>query len=353
MAADAPERLAPEFRVRVDDADLPPAAAADVLGVSVLQDVDAPSLFTVDLVNWDPDRNEMSWSDGDLFVEGQAVEVAIGYRDHLVTVVTGEITSVELVVRASEAPRLVVRGYDRSHRLRRGRTTRTYTDVTDADLAGRVGDLAGLDVAAEATSQRYPYVVQRDQTDLDFLRQRARAIGFEVVVDDRTLHFRARRHGGEPAATLSRDADLLEFAPRTSCAGQIGSVAVRGWDARRKTAIVGTAAAVDLPDRMDDRDSGLATAVRVFGAAEARWDGAIVDQAQADALAQARLADAALGYVRGEGTCLGRPEVRAGAVVEMVGLGRRFSGRYYVTSAIHAYGPSGYRTRFSVRRNAS
>ena len=349
----APDRLSPEFRVRVADADLPSEAVADLRRVSVTQDVEAPGVFALELWNWDPDRNEMSWSDADLFAEGQAVEIQFGYRDALAKVATGEITSIELVIRASEPPRLVVRGYDRSHRLRRSLQTRTYTGVTDADIAQRIAERASLESVTEATSPRFDYVVQRDQTDLDFLRARARAIGFEVVVDDRTLHYRARRHGGDAVATLSREVDLLAFSPRTRCDGLVGSTAVGAWDRRRKAAIVGRAAAGDI-ERMGGRELGPAAAARAFGPAENWVDGAVSDQQHADAVARARLEDAALSYVGGEGLCAGRADVRAGTVVELVGLGRRFSGLYYVTRAAHTYDlAEGYRTRFAVRRNAT
>ena len=44
-------------------------------------------------------------------------------------------------------------------------------------------------------------------------------------------------------------------------------------------------------------------------------------------------------YVEGYGTCIGDPELRAGTLVEIEGLGKRFSGSYYVTSTEHSYRP--------------
>jgi len=43
----APDRLSPEFRVRVADADLPSEAVADLRRVSVTQDVEAPGVFAL------------------------------------------------------------------------------------------------------------------------------------------------------------------------------------------------------------------------------------------------------------------------------------------------------------------
>jgi phage protein D len=71
-------------------------------------------------------------------------------------------------------------------------------------------------------------------------------------------------------------------------------------------------------------------------------------------MARAALDEAALQYIEVEATCMGRADVRAGEVIEIDGLGHRFSGPYYVTATTHAYTTArGYRTRFAARRNAS
>ena len=105
MSPPIADRLAPEFLVRVGGADLPSAAAADVLHVSVHEDLDAPSMFTCELVNWDPDAAKMKWSDRTIFKPGGEVEVRLGYRDDLVTLIVGEVTAVEMVVASSESTR--------------------------------------------------------------------------------------------------------------------------------------------------------------------------------------------------------------------------------------------------------
>ena len=80
----------------------------------------------------------------------------------------------------------------------------------------------------------------------------------------------------------------------------------------------------------------------------------MVAQGEADQLARAALNEAALGYIEAEGVCVGRTDVRAGDVITMEGLGRRFSGMYYVTSATHSYFPrQGYRNALRGRRNAT
>jgi len=52
--------------------------------------------------------------------------------------------------------------------------------------------------------------------------------------------------------------------------------------------------------------------------------------------------------------CIGRVDLRPGKLINVEGIGKRFSGSYYVTSTEHSFLPSrGYRTAFTVRRNAT
>ena len=59
----------------------------------------------------------------------------------------------------------------------------------------------------------------------------------------------------------------------------------------------------------------------------------------------------ALEFVTGTASTIGIPELTAGRVVELRGLGR-FSGRYYVTRSTHTLGSGGYLTSFSVRTDS-
>lgn len=61
-----------------------------------------------------------------------------------------------------------------------------------------------------------------------------------------------------------------------------------------------------------------------------------------------------LAYMTGKGTCQGIPDLRIGKVIEIAGVGKRFSGLYYLSATEHHYEPEqGYQTSFTVRRNAT
>jgi phage protein D len=73
------------------------------------------------------------------------------------------------------------------------------------------------------------------------------------------------------------------------------------------------------------------------------------DEQTARAMATARLATINQELVNGTGSVPGIPELRAGSQVYLWGLGKRFSGRYFVTGTTHNLGMSGYTTQFECR----
>src|ERR1700722_13270508 len=142
----------PEFRIRVDGSELPPLAAADVAAVSITEDLEAPAMFAIEMLNWDAAKLQMKWSDQDLFQPGKRPEVEMGYGDQRGTLISGETTGLELSIHSDHAPRLVIRGYDRAHRLMRGRKTMSYTNLKDSDIASQIASDAGLSADVEDTS---------------------------------------------------------------------------------------------------------------------------------------------------------------------------------------------------------
>ena len=53
--------------------------------------------------------------------------------------------------------------------------------------------------------------------------------------------------------------------------------------------------------------------------------------------------------VKGSGSTVGLPELRAGTVLHIGGLDECFNGRYFVTGTTHTIGGSGYTTKFDCR----
>jgi phage protein D len=285
---------------------------------------------------------------------GTAVEVRLGapVSRRPEKVFDGEITAIEPNF-GSEGIRLVASGYARSHRLHRGRKTRTFQRMSTSDIVRKLAGEAGLSQKVEATSGRHEFVQQNNETDWEFLRRLASMHDVEAVVDGRDLIFRKIPSDGQPLeleygenASHGSVTRLHSFSPRASAAQQVKNVIVRSWDPARKQKIEATAAVQQQGSSIGIQRS----VVNLFGDSTLTIaDAPVVTQDDAAELATSVASYLGNLFVAAWGGCEGNPSIRAGTLLNIKGLGTEFSGKYRVSSVTHAYGgPTGYSTTFEV-----
>ncbi|MCL6434015.1 MAG: hypothetical protein K6T90_07310 [Leptolyngbyaceae cyanobacterium HOT.MB2.61] len=334
-----------------------PELSLDIEQVTVTQDLESPSMVEIHLSNFDVISQEITWSDSSLLRLGTSIDVLMGYGTRLKPVISAEITGLEPEFSRETPPKLVVRGHDLRHRLLYGRKTRSFTKMKDSAIAQQIASQQGLVAKATDTKVVLDYVMQHNQTDLEFLQERAQRIGYEVWVKDKTLYFQPHRHDAHKSLTLSLDfqSNLLEFSPRLSSLTQASKVEVRGWDLKNKQAIVSRAGTGNEVSLMGGVTSGAKALQRMVGSnSYSIVNRPVQSQAEADQMVMGQFNQRSLAYITGEGTCLGNATLEAGSVIEIKGVGRQFSGLYYVTTATHTFtDDEGYRTEFTVRRTAT
>jgi phage protein D/phage baseplate assembly protein gpV len=318
-----------------------------VISVEVDDSLTLPDMFTIHL--GDPN---LEWIDNDTFSLGTAVEIAVRVEGgQETTILTGEVTGIEPCLSSDAGNSVIIRGYDRSHRLNRDKVTKSFVQMTDSDIATAIANDAGLQTQVDSTSEVHDYVLQKNQTDWEFLIERAQRVGFRVMVKDDNLHFEEYPSAGSQTPTLEWAMDLLQFNARLTTARQVSEVVVQGWDPDNQQQIVGSATQPNDTPQIGESQQGGQAAQQAFGsqAREIIVDRPVSTQAEADLLAQAICDEIGQGFVEAECLCLGNPEIQAGVMVTLNGLGNRFSGSYRVTHALHHYdSEDGYETEFTV-----
>lgn len=347
--------LNPNIKILVQGKPLAPEIEADLVSALVSEDLEAPSMFELQLVTWDLVKQEITWVDDKIFDVGNEVEIQMGYEQDLKTVMVGEITGLEPEYTVDTAPILVVRGHDLRHRLLRGNQTKSFLKIKDSEVASQIARTRGLTPKVTDTKVKLEYILQHNQTDWEFLQERAKRIGYEVAVDRKTLYFRPHENAKAKVLTLTYKEDLQEFLPRLSTMTQVQQVEIRGWIPKEKKEVIGKAAVGKEDGTMGGSTSGAKAVKKAFGESSHTIVNQLVSsKEEADQMALGQFQDMALAYITGEGTCQGNPNLRAGKVIEIVGVGKRFSGLYYISSVEHNYTKNqGYQTSFTVRRNAT
>jgi uncharacterized protein involved in type VI secretion and phage assembly len=336
--------LLSHFYVKLGGANAPDDFMRDIITIDVESSLHLPDMATLVLHD-----TGLRWVDDNRLAPGVTVEVAAEGPHGEQTLFDGEIVELEPEFDAS-IQRLTVRAFDRLHRLARGRHVRTFQNVSDADLVKKLAREAGLDAKVDAASLVHPYLLQRGETNLEFLRGRALSLGQLLYVQGKTLHCVAPPENA-PAVPLEWGKTMSRFLPRLTTIGQVEEVLARGWDPDQRRELLGQARKGRSAPRVGDGRGGGEVAKQAFqiAAQEVLLDTPIRSQATADQAAQAAADRVASRFIEAQGTCAGNPALRAGARATIDAVGQRFGGDYLVTAATHRYGANvGYSVEFSA-----
>jgi len=268
------------------------------------------------------------------FVDVEAVadaELALGFGDDLVTVLTGTVSAVE---RAAWG--LVVEGLAATAALSASRIGRSYVGQTVGDVVSDLVSSAGGSTGeVSATTQLSAYHVDERRTVWTHVRQLARLTGSEVSSDAQgAVNFRPVKTGSADH-TLRHGADLVawDVGPRNAAGPEVsvvpfGAASELGTDKWH----------VLLREPEGSSPSGpvlVAPALR--------------DRDAAQALADALAATAGRGAKGGGVVAVGDGAIRAGDLVELTDMPSGEDGVHRATSVSHLLAAGlGFRTALAV-----
>ncbi len=387
-----PSASTPDFRLKINDTEVPQVLRNSVTSVQYADGLEAADRVEVSLANQDlrwiqdhirglgfqpfptgitvgPARVGIG-NDG-LFDVDNKLTLALGYApDQLEDVFLGDITGVQADFPAGQMPNLTLVAHDRLHRLTKGSYARGFGPLPDALIASIMAAenllLPAIDpvVAAGSTAlAAVNYIFggsgrkQKGQSDLELMKEIAATYDADFWVEGDVFYF-ARFVPKEYTArlTLKWGESLIDFSPQVSTVGEVSGAAMKFvlreiplsflvnvfYDFDRE--------AVGI--RVVPGEAAGATKILV-GPMNTAIDQPIGSPADItnSALVLAReLRNSLNNRLTGTGSAVGDVRIRAGAVIELDGLGPNFSGNYRVKSATHTVDSNGYRTRFEVQK---
>lgn len=344
------------------------ALARDLLRLEVSEDTQGMKRLSARFTAWGavPGTDDESWLhlDGQALDFGKRLAVSLGPAADPHTVFDGRISAIETELGEGVEPQVVVHAEDALMALRWKHRCKTWTQASDADLVQFIASEHGLTAAVDADGPSYPVVQQWNQSDLAFLRERARLLQAEIWLDGTTLHFATRdrrpapeltlRNGGTAAGTAGDH--LLQLRARADLAHQRSGVHVAGYsvadreriDESAEPAVVSAEAAAGAQSRIGAELLGQA-----FASFESHRLREVPLQSDAAAAwARAEMLRRARAFVQVQGVTSGSPAMQVGTSLTLQGVGPMFGGGgYRVTQLTHSYDLThGHRTTFQAER---
>ncbi len=383
-------RYAPEFRIRINDNDLPPALRASITSVRYQDGVNAADRVEIGIAN-----TNLRWLQThirglgfqpfptgvklgpvgrlDAAPEGtfdldNKLSLAVGYApDPFKEMFLGEITGVSVSFPNGGMPTMTLVAHDYLHRLSQGKYARGFGPLTDAlvvmILSAENLLIPLIDPAITAVSTALTAInvifkgtgtKQEGESDLELLTKIAAQYDADFWVDGNTLYLSRFIKEYTPRLTLIWGESLMDFSPQVSTIGQVAGVSMKftlreipldflvtvAWDFDRETLAVSIVPGV-----------AAAGAKSVVGPAFTIINQPIsspADIANSALVIYRELRNKLNNRLAGSGSAIGDQRIRAGAIIRLEGLGPDFSGDYRVKNATHSIDSSGYKTNFEV-----
>jgi len=268
------------------------------------------------------------------------------------TLFEGRIMALEAQYPQNGPACIVVLAEDRFQDLRMTRRTRTFENVSDSDVFNRIANDQGLSPQIDVNGPNYKVLAQVNQSDLAFLRERARIVGAELWLEGSTLHAQSRTGRAGQPVQLSFGAGLREFSVLADLAHQRTNLTASGWDVSGKAGLKYQATDSAIQSELGNDLSGASVLRSALGERkEAVVHEVPLSTQEAQAIAESYFRTHARRFLVGHGVAETSAKLRVGAMLDLQNLGPLFNGRYYVTEVHHLYDQaSGVRTEFTAER---
>jgi len=316
---------------------------SDVQWIEVEDSILSPSMFSFEIADRDKkwlDESALNPDTGDIKVYMGYVGGAKGKP-----LITGRVLALSPSFSLEGPTLLTVQGFDHSSLLQRTFQNRDlgFKNQNLSDIASTLARNIGLRPQCDPTKVTYKSMLANlGESDYTFLRRMASTIGYDFYVRDKVLYFQKPKYR-DLAGTFSWKRDgggnlggVSSISLRLSAAKVVKEIQVRGYDPKKmKPYVSKVSPSYKINVTPASKSSVLEQNMK------------LATQEEINDLSRAR-ADGISHIVEVEASVAGDPSIRAGSTLKVEGIGKRFSGNYYITKAKHAIGDEGYALRLEL-----
>jgi Bacteriophage probable baseplate hub protein len=326
-----------------------PRLVAGLLKLAICENTHGLFRCEASFGNWDVSDNPTGflYFDRRKLDFGKAFKIKLGAE----SLFDGRIMGLEASFPEGRPPQITVLAEDRFQDLRMTRRTRTFTDVTDTEVMSQIANEHGLTPSVSVQGPSYRVLAQVNQSDLAFLRERARSVNAELWMDGSTLNIKPRSSRNGSAFEMKHGKELREFKVLADLANQRSSVSVNGWDVAGKSALRHEASESVISGELNGDSSGAS----ILGSALARRKELFAHTVpltgqEAQAIAESSYRMMARRFLVGRGVAETSGRLRVGGFILIKNIGPLFSGKYYLAEVRHLFDGKGLRTEFTAER---
>lgn len=299
-------------------------------------------------------------ADSGLFTRWAPIRVSADFQTHVEEIFRGYITQPKPTYPNSGGETtLELAVQDESAALDREQMRTIWGEdapISDLDILTQLISPLGLSPDSSSGQGQSSRALSQDATPIVFLRERAKANGYDLIFSEGQVYFGLKRLEGEAQAPImvyagkstnclnleinddGQRPDEVKFdhAPQEEGAETTTENIAPDAAALGQTRVAEEGAGLGTPSVWRVSKEGDETEEELRARAQA-----LVNENSFRIRANGELNGSLYGHV-----------LKAGRVVSIDGTGARYGGLYYVDKVVHNFAPEGYRQQFELIRNA-
>lgn len=319
------------FTILSDSVALP--STISVQSIEVWQEVNRITRARIIILDGSPSDQTFSISESDNFIPGKEIEIQAGYHSEEESIFKGLVTKHSIKVRDSGKSHLIVECAHPSVKMTKLRKSKFFYDVKDSDVWSEIIQSYEINSEIEETSFTHHQLLQYEASDWDYLISRAESFGLFVVGQKDKLVIAPPDFDQEITQAVNYGSTLLSLDAEIDSATQVSSAKGNTWD-YSKTEITEIEARNSNPvtpgNLTIDELSEVLKSTELILRDNAKQPDELLQKWTDSTLLRHQLAK-----VRGRARFQGIPEMQAGKIIELQGLGDRFNGKAFVSGVKH------------------
>ena len=308
--------------------------AVGILEIVVTNVVNAIPKARVVVMDGSAAAQNFELSNGSDFIPGAEITIAAGYNGENETLFSGLIIS-QTIKANEEGSQMEIECRDKAIKLTAGRKNKIWEDTTDNDAITNLVGQSSISADIDGLNLQHKQLVQFNCSNWDFIVTRAELNSALVITEEGKLKIGQPDASQQSTATYTYGTDIYDFEAQMDARTQYPQVITKNWNYTNQEVKEGTSTAKSLPQQGNISGDDLAG---VLG-----WEdnslyhsGNVAEQESAE-WASAQLFRSRLNRVIGNFRVQGDNKLKPGIIVELLGMGERFSGKCLVTGVVHSY----------------
>ncbi len=332
------------YLVKIDGADVP--QTFQVAKMVVTKEINRIPRAKVVILDGDTAAADFPASNEELFIPGKEIELFAGFESQEDLIFKGIIVKHGIKINTNGQSMLKLECLDTAFKTTLSKKNRYFIDATDADVIETLLEEYDLTLEVDATDVTHQEMVQFEATDFDFIVSRAEANSKFCFISDGTFAVKAVDTGAEPVLTLQFGDNLLDFEAEIDARDQYPAVKSFGWDYANQELLEAEAEdpALDEGGNVPGADI---SGVGELASFDLRHSGQVI-QEELQAWADACLLKSRLAKIKGRAKFQGFAGIKPGDMVQLQGVGERFTGKAFVSGVRQDVAEGSWRTDIQI-----